>query len=259
MPVSTYRVQSLGFPKIVYLILYCLVGDRSPSNATLLRAGPTSRLNSILPSCWTHCKFSPAGLTSNNPADLLNSPQRSLLICWTHLKVKLNPAELLDSPQTQSCWGAAQAAATCCSGTSPWPAGTHVLSGAPARACHTAWSWWPAESCTHPLKPAADRSLLLTLRQCIKNTQLYLTIGGSCHKYHFCHNKHVIVATKQVFCHDKVWLPRQNFCRNKIMFVMTKYFWHDKSFVTTSILLLWQKMCFVQAEQYCFKKKGGVR
>ena len=129
------------------------------------------------------------------------------MICWTHLKVKLNPADLLDSPQTQSCWGAAQAAATCCSGTSPWPAGTHVLSGAPARACRTAWSWWPAESCTHPLKPAADRSLLLTLRQCIKNTQLYLTIGGSCHKYHFCHNKHVIVATKQVFCHDKVWLP----------------------------------------------------
>ena len=28
-------------------------------------------------------------------------------------------------------------------------------------------------------------------------------IGESCHKYHFCRDKRVFVATKNVFCHDK--------------------------------------------------------
>ena len=37
-------------------------------------------------------------------------------------------------------------------------------------------------------------------------------IGGSCHKYHFCHdkcvchNKHMFVMTKSLFCHDKSML-----------------------------------------------------
>ena len=45
--------------------------------------------------------------------------------------------------------------------------------------------------------------------------------GGSCHKYHICRDKHVFVATKHIFCHDKVCLPRQNYCRDKII-VATK-------------------------------------
>ena len=31
-------------------------------------------------------------------------------------------------------------------------------------------------------------------------------IGGSCHKYNFCRDKHVFVATKHVFSHDKSML-----------------------------------------------------
>ena len=42
-------------------------------------------------------------------------------------------------------------------------------------------------------------------------------IGGSCHKYNFCRDKTRV-------------LSRQNyFCRDKIMFVATKYFGRDKS------------------------------
>ena len=44
-------------------------------------------------------------------------------------------------------------------------------------------------------------------------------IGGSCHKYHFCLDKQLFVATKHVF------LPRQ------------KYACHDKRFVATNIFL----------------------
>ena len=41
-------------------------------------------------------------------------------------------------------------------------------------------------------------------------------IGRSCHKYNFCHDKHVFVASKRVS------LPWQKFCHDKIMFVVTK-------------------------------------
>ena len=54
------------------------------------------------------------------------------------------------------------------------------------------------------------------------------SVGGSGYKYHFCRNKHVFVTTN-------VCLPRQNFCCNKIMLVVTKYFCHDKTFVVTNI------------------------
>ena len=58
-------------------------------------------------------------------------------------------------------------------------------------------------------------------------------IGGSFHKYRFCRNKHVLVATKHVFCHDKRMLvvtkvlSRQTCaCRDKafvkLVFVATK-------------------------------------
>ena len=58
--------------------------------------------------------------------------------------------------------------------------------------------------------------------------------GGRCHKYHFVatkSDKHVFVATKHVFCHD----------RN--MLVTTKYFYCDK-------YLLKQKYVFVARKLY---------
>ena len=59
------------------------------------------------------------------------------------------------------------------------------------------------------------------------------------------------------FVATKVCLPQQNFCFNKVIFVATKYFCHNKRFVTTnifvttSILLSQQKMCFV-ATNLCY-------
>ena len=47
--------------------------------------------------------------------------------------------------------------------------------------------------------------------------------GGSCHKYHFCHDKRVFVLTKHVFCHDKRILAVTNFC-HKIMSATTQIF-----------------------------------
>ena len=44
-------------------------------------------------------------------------------------------------------------------------------------------------------------------------------MGGSCHKYHFCRDKHVFVTTKHVFCRDK------------------KYACRDKTFVPTKLCL----------------------
>ena len=55
-------------------------------------------------------------------------------------------------------------------------------------------------------------------------------IGESCHKYRFCRNKHVFIATnmfvvtKRVFCHNKNMLVTTNIC-------------HDKRFVAHIILL----------------------
>ena len=50
---------------------------------------------------------------------------------------------------------------------------------------------------------------------------------------------------KTCFVATKVCLPRQSFCRNKVLFVATKYFCRNKGFVATSILLTRQKACFV--------------
>ena len=92
-------------------------------------------------------------------------------------------------------------------------------------------------------------------------------IGGSCHKYHFCHvcrdksmlvapkrlprhvrrdkltfttTKHVFVTTQHVFCRNKTFV---RVCRNRNT-VMTKvllwqaYFCRDKAFVTTKMILV---------------------
>ena len=83
--------------------------------------------------------------------------------------------------------------------------------------------------------------------------------GGSCHKYNFCRDKHVLslarqnifvstnpltlshtfVATKDVFCRDKSKLIRQNYvCRDTHTFVETKdVFCRHKTFVATKMIL----------------------
>ena len=49
-------------------------------------------------------------------------------------------------------------------------------------------------------------------------------IGASCHKYHFCREKnykHVFVATKHVFCRDKIILAA-----TKVLSWQKRYLWH---------------------------------
>ena len=80
-------------------------------------------------------------------------------------------------------------------------------------------------------------------------------IDGSCHKYHFCRDKHVFAATK-------LCLPRQNLCRDKIMFLATNtcLFCRDKimfgvtnMFVATSILLSRRKTCLSRQKVYLWQ------
>ena len=70
--------------------------------------------------------------------------------------------------------------------------------------------------------------------------------GGSCHKHHFCHDKHVFVVTKHVFCHDKSMLAATKLLSQQ-NYICCDHFCCccDKNFVMTSILLSWQKTCFV--------------
>ena len=77
----------------------------------------------------------------------------------------------------------------------------------------------------------------MTLYFCDRDS---IIVRGSCHKYHFCHDKG-FVATNTSFEHENVCLPRQNFCRNKIMFVATKYFCQVKIFLSRQkTSYLWQ-------------------
>ena len=106
-------------------------------------------------------------------------------------------------------------------------------------------------------------------------------IGGSCHKYHFCCDKHMFVVTKHIFCRDKnmlvmtnmpnMCLSQQNLsqqtfvvtncCHDKIMFVTTDiccnksfvvlsrqaYFCHDKKCV-----LSWKQIVAAPANDSLF-------
>ena len=99
-------------------------------------------------------------------------------------------------------------------------------------------------------KPCRPLSTIFTIKS---------SIGRSCRKCHFCHDKSMCLSQQNAsFVATKVCSPRQNICRNKIMFAATKYFCcvktfvatnicrnkhvsHDKSFVATSILLSQQK------------------
>ena len=65
--------------------------------------------------------------------------------------------------------------------------------------------------------------------------------GGSCHKYHFCRDK-TQTHKNTSFVATKVCLPRENFCRNKIMFV------------TTSIGVCRDKHTFDATKDFCCDK-----
>ena len=72
--------------------------------------------------------------------------------------------------------------------------------------------------------------------------------GGSCHKYHFCRDT-CLSRQNTSFVATKVCLSRQNFCRNKHIFVATKLlsrqkYCHDKlTFVTTNTSFVATKVC----------------
>ena len=111
----------------------------------------------------------------------------------------------------------------------------------------------------------------------LQHFQLYVIVGGSCCKYHFCRAKACLLLQQKHVCHEKLL----SFCHSN-MFVTTKvlsrqaHFCHDKrcvlsqqtrlccdrsmliaadifphkTFVMTSILLLQQKTCFVSTNVF---------
>ena len=63
------------------------------------------------------------------------------------------------------------------------------------------------------------------------------SISRSCHKYHFCCDKHVFVVTKHVFCCDKSMLAatKDVFCRNKLVTCLSwQNVCHDKKYTCGS-------------------------
>ena len=102
----------------------------------------------------------------------------------------------------------------------------------------------------------------------------YTTITGrSCHKYHFCHDKHMFVTTnmcssqqntsfvttkvclsrklllrQNYVCRDKYlsWqqiLTKDVFCQDKHVFLSQQNFCQDKIYFCPNKYLLWQKLC----------------
>ena len=79
--------------------------------------------------------------------------------------------------------------------------------------------------------------------------------------YHWRQLPQVSFSSRQntSFVATKVCLPLQNFCRHKIIFVATKYFCRDKTFVATStcIRLSRQQTCFVPTNT-CLSRQNYV-
>ena len=113
------------------------------------------------------------------------------------------------------------------------------------------------------------RTKLCLLRQNFHHKKIFVTTNPCLLRWlFFGHDKHTFVASRDVFCcdkyvcHDKS-LSWQKFCHNKMMLVATNIC-RDKIFVTTkmcdnkslvmtSILLSWQKTCFVTTRVCCDK------
>ena len=102
---------------------------------------------------------------------------------------------------------------------------------------------------TELLQPRVLRQLAFH-QDSADSSRMYLwwsfIIGRSCHKYHFCHDKHVFVMSNMcfvmtnMFVATKVWLLRQKFCCDKIVFhnkyLLQQIFCHDKhTFVVTRV------------------------
>ena len=98
---------------------------------------------------------------------------------------------------------------------------------------------------------------LLTASRTRRVNRFIPVIGGSCHKYHFCRDKHacdktnlslqqkynknVLVTTKLV--RTELYLLRQIFVTTNIILSWQKFghgFCHDKSVLVTTKYLLWQ-------------------
>ena len=60
----------------------------------------------------------------------------------------------------------------------------------------------------------------------------FCIIGGSCHKYHFCRDKHVSCRDKSMLVATKLLSPQAYFCRDKRRVLWTGIC-HDKTFVAT--------------------------
>ena len=74
-------------------------------------------------------------------------------------------------------------------------------------------------------------------------------IGGSCHKYHFCRDKSFVatntcLSRQNTSCRDK-------FCRDKIMFVATKYFCREK-YLSRQTRVCRNKRFVATKDLFCF-------
>ena len=94
--------------------------------------------------------------------------------------------------------------------------------------------------------------------------QVGIIIGGSCHKYNFCRDKHVFVRQNTSFVATKVCLSRQTyFCRDKYNFAVTKvlsrqtYFLQNMSFVATNVCL--SRQTRVCRDKYLSRQKYFVQ
>ena len=112
---------------------------------------------------------------------------------------------------------------------------THTLSHHKGHSvcCALGWTGSPGWLC-------CDGSSCLTCYCIVGMPVLSIIIGRSCHKYHFCCDKSSVATTKHIVSHNKSMLAattkivtkKKN--RNRIMFVVTTYFCHDKTFVATN-------------------------
>ena len=129
---------------------------------------------------------------------------------------------------------------------------------------------WKITKGIHLCKPASLNHPIA--RVCWWDTTI---IGGSWHKYHFCHDKNMsflvtkvclwwpnFCSDKHIFCCNKSFVLEQAyFCRDKHMFVMTKHvFCHDKSMLVVTELVSQQtRIIFVTTKIFCHDKHNLLR
>ena len=93
----------------------------------------------------------------------------------------------------------------------------------------------------------AATSIIFVARNICRDKHNFVMTKVLLRRTYFCRNRHMFTTAKHIFCHEKsktVATKVLSQCRNKTShgkhnFVATNVF------VVTSILLLWQKTCFV--------------